>query len=282
MAVINFIPEVWSATILDNFKQHAVIEPTVATEYEGDATMGNVVHITSFATPTIVNYAVGTSGVRTVDPEALNDSGQPLNIDQEKAFAFYVDDIDKRQAAGGMEPVTRDAAAGLVEDAETFLADLMLADGTDRTNAEAIEGEGAGNEAFEVVKRLRTELSASPIKAPLSGRTLLVNPEFSAFLLGADSKLTNVDTSGDAAGLRNATIGQLLGFRVAETSLLNPGSATCIAYHRSAIGYVNQVNTIEALRAQNKFADILRGLMVYGARVLRPTAVRYWTEGIGS
>lgn len=279
MAVENFIPEVWASAILENFKQHAVIAPTVATEYEGDATMGNVVHITSFDTPTIVDYTVGTSGARTVDPEALNDSGQPLAIDQEKAFSFYVDDIDKRQAAGGMEPVTRDAAAGLVEDAETFLADLMLADGTDRTNAETIAN---GDEAFDVIKRLRTELSASPIKAPLSGRTLLCNPEFTSFLLGADSKLTNVDTSGDAAGLRNATLGQLLGFRITETSLLNPGSATCVAYHRSAIGYVNQINTVESLRAQNKFADILRGLMVYGGRVLRPTAVRYWTEGIGS
>ena len=141
---------------------------------------------------------------------------------------------------------------------------------------------GSGDDAFNVIKRLRTELSASPVKAPLGNRTLLVNPEFSAYLLGADSKLVEVDTSGDTQALRNATIGQLLGFRVAETSLLTPGPPTCIAYHRSAFGYVNQIDTIEAIRAQNKFADILRGLMVYGAKVLRPTAIRYWTDETGS
>lgn len=275
MAVTNFVPEVWHAQILANFKQTQIIAPTVAREYEGTARMGNTVRITSFVTPTIVNYATGTSGARTIDPEALTDSGQALDIDQEKAFSFFVDDIDKRQAAGQMDPVTNDASAGLVEDAEAFLAALLLSGGTDSTSAETVAD---GNEAFDVVKRLRTELSASGVKAPLGNRTLVVNPEFSSFLLGADSKLTDVDTSGEAMGLRNATIGQLLGFRVAETSLLSPGLACAVAYHRSAVGYVSQLDNVEALRAQNKFADIVRGLHVYGARVLRPTAVRYWRE----
>lgn len=107
-------------------------------------------------------------------------------------------------------------------------------------------------------------------------RTLLVNPEFSEFLLGADSKPTNVNESGTRQGLREATIRPLLGFRAAETSLLSPGRACAVAYHASSVGYVNDLTKIEALRTQNKFADIVRGFGVYGAEVLRPTAVRFW------
>lgn len=270
MAVTNFISEVWAAQILTNFKESEVIAGTVNRNYEGDASQqGNVVHITSFNSPTIVDYATGTSGARTADPEELQDSSQSLQIDQEKAFSFFVDDIDARQAAGSFAPVTADASAGLVEDYETYLATQMLANGTEVTGTV-----DTGNAAFDMIADMRTQLSNA--KVPGGDRTLLVNPSFSKLLLGADSKLVEVDTSGDARGLREATIGRLLGFRVAETALLSPGQAAAMAYHRSSVGHVLQLNAMEALRATNKFADILRGLTVYGSKVVRPGAVLYW------
>lgn len=279
MAVENYIPELWSASILENFKETEIIAPTVSRDYEGEAQRGNVVRITSFTTPTIVDYATGTDGARTINPEELNDSSQHLPIDQERAFSFYVDDIDARQSAGTFDAVTRDAAGGLVETMETHLADLLLSEGTDIDGGDS-ETVTTGDEAFDKVLQMRTELSR--LKVPAGNRTLLVNPEFSRLLLGADSKLTNVDTSGDPQGLRDATLGNLLGFRVLESALLSPGQACAVGYHQSAVGHVAQLEKTEALRAQNKFADIMRGLAVYGSKVLRPTAIQYWQEVDGS
>lgn len=278
MAVSNFVPQVWHATIMENFRTSAVISNTVAREYEGTAEKGNIVHINEFAAPDIVDYSLGNGeGARTITPQELSATNQALAIDQEKAFAFFVDDIDRAQAAGSFDPITRDASAGLVEDSETFLAETVVANGTVVTPDTAVSD---GNTAYDLILQMRTELSSSTVKAPLAGRTLLVNPEFSRYLLGADSKLTNVDMSGDEVALRSATLGQLLGFQVVESPLLSPGTPAAAAYHRSAIGYVNQLDNVEALRDTRKFADIVRGLMVYGGRVLRPEATLVYTEPV--
>lgn len=278
--ISNFIPIVWSDALLQEFFAKQVIGNTVNRQYEGEARRGNTVKITTIGTPTIIDYATGTNGWRTADPEWLEDSAQDLLINQEKAFSFYVDDIDKRQSAGQIESVVSDAAAAKAEDADTYLSTLLM------TGATLVDGSGSaartiasGNDAFDMIRDMRTHLSAK--KIPHANRFLLVNPEFSSFLLGADSKLTDVDTSGDATALLNAVLGKLLGFFIVETPLLSPGIPAAIGYHKSAMGFVHQVEEVEAVRATDRFADILRGLSVYGAKVVRPDAVEFWQEGAG-
>lgn len=270
MAISNFIPEIWRAQVLTTFQDQSVLSNTVATEYEGDARVGNLVRVTEFEVPEIVDYATGNGdGPRTIEPQELTATNQAILIDQEKAWAFFVDDIDRRQAAGGLETISRDAALALRNTAESYIAGLMEADGT-AMDPVAIS---TGDEAFDIVAEMRTQLSTANV--PLDGRTLAVNPEFSRYLLGADSKLTNVDSAGDAAALRAATLGNLLGFRVVESNHVGAGSGlpTAYAYHRSAVGFVHQINEVEAVRDTRRFADIVRGLAVYGGRVLRPEAV---------
>lgn len=270
MSIKNFIPEVWTSQILVTFQDESVLRNTVATEYEGDARVGNLVRVTEFEVPEVIDYAEGNGGgPRTIEPQELTASNQDILIDQEKAFAFFVDDVDRRQAAGGLETITRDAALALRNSAESYIAGLMADGGTDVDSTSVM----TGDEAFDVVAELRTQLSTANV--PLDGRTLAVNPEFSRYLLGADSKLTNVDNAGDAAALRAATLGNLLGFRVVESNHVGAGSGlpTAYAYHRSAVGFVHQISETEAVRDTRRFADIVRGLAVYGGKVLRPEAV---------
>jgi len=281
MAITNFIPEVWASDMLTSFREQAIAATLANRQYEGDATKGNTVHITSAVDVSIFDYSIGegnggTSGApkpRTTLPEATSDLGQDLLIDQEKNFDFYVDDIDRAQAAGTMDAYTRSAADGLVEDADKFiLATAATGAGIGLSGAAPTTGDGA----FNIVRDLRKSMNQA--KVPQSQRVLVCNGEFDALLVDASSKITSVDTSGSPAGLREATVGRILGFETyTSENLPIVDEPFALAFYRPALAYVNQIEKTEAMRANDRIADRLRGLHVYGAKVIRPIAVAKWS-----
>jgi hypothetical protein len=148
-----------------------------------------------------------------------------------------------------------------------------------------VTGDGAATPAaldtpeefFNVVRDLRKTLNKNLV--PQGNRVLVVNAEFEAMLLSSAAKLTNADVSGTTEGLRNATLGNLLGFTVYTSEHLPvTDKAQVLAFYQPAIAYVSQIEKTEALRSQDKFADRLRGLHVYGGKVVRPTGVSVWTN----
>jgi hypothetical protein len=265
MSVEHFIPELWAAQMLERWNAMTIFANLVNREYEGTAAKGNTVHITGVVQPEVKDYKANN---RTTSADAISDTGIDLLIDQEKNFDFYVDDIDRVQAAGSLQPYTDAAGNGLVQDSDQFLAQMMVDHGT------ALPGTAptTGDDAFNLVRDARKKLNKN--NAPSDGRVLAVNAEFEGLLLGANSKLTAFDTSGDAQGLRQGTIGSLLGFRVVTSNNLpDVDSPQFVAFHPLAAAYVSQIDTVEALRAENKFADRVRGLHVYGGKVVRPEGV---------
>lgn len=265
MAISNFIPTVWSAAILENFKAAQAIIPTLNRQYEGEVANGNVVKITGITTPTVQDYAL-TRGL-TVD--SLSDSTQSLTIDQMKAISFKVDDVDRVQAAGSFEPVTADAGRALAEDAEAYIIAQLKANGTSAGTA-AITTPAL---AFAAVVTLRQALSKA--KVPAANRYLVVSPEFASLLLAEGSKLTSANGATDGE-LRNGVLGNLLGFTVIEHPLLTHTSnrPCAIAYHGPSVGFVGQIEKTESGRMEGAFADYVRSLNVFGAKVLRATAVQ--------
>lgn len=265
MAVTNFIPTVWSAAILENLRVAQVIIPTLNRQYEGEVAAGNIVKVTGITAPSVQNYA--TSRSLTID--ALSDSTQSLLIDQEKAISFKVDDVDRVQAAGSFEPVTADAGRALAEDAESYILGVLKTNGTS-AGTSAITTPAL---AFGAVVALRQALSKA--KVPASQRYLVVSPEFASLLLAEGSKLTSADavTAGE---LRNGVLGNLLGFTVIEHPLLTHTSnrPAAIAYHGPSVGFVGQIAKTESGRMELAFADYIRSLNVYGAKILRAGAVQ--------
>ncbi|WP_043737671.1 P22 phage major capsid protein family protein [Nocardia asiatica] len=265
MAFEHFIPELWSAQLLDRWTQMAVFPQLVNREYEGLATKGNTVHITGVVAPQVKDYKAAG---RTTSADEISDTGVDLLIDQEKSFDFYVDDIDRVQVAGSLEAYTEAAGDSLVEDSDRFIADMLVELGTELTGAAPTNGDAA----FNLIRDARKKLNKSNV--PAAGRVLACNAEFEALLLGADSKLTSFDTSGDTQGLRQATVGSLLGFRIVTTNHLpSVDDPQFVAWSPRAAAYVSQIDEIEGMRAQNKFADRVRGLHVYGGNVIRPEGV---------
>ena len=126
--------------------------------------------------------------------------------------------------------------------------------------------------AYKIALELRGKLTDA--KVPQAGRVLLVNGKFENLLLSDGSKLTAFDKSNTTEGLREAIIGRLLGFDVVVSPWMDNAKPMAIALHKPSVAYVSQISKVESMRAENTFADRVRGLHVYGGKVLRPTAVQ--------
>lgn len=273
MAIDNFIPEIWAAQLETEFLASQIVIPTVSTKFQGDATRGNTVKITGAVTPTVVDYKAAG---RNITAEDLEDDGQDLLIDQEKAFSFLVDDIDVVQAAGSMGDYTTVAGQALAEDAESHLLGKML----DQSFSLNVTGESPvtiddADKARAAVLSIRTELNKK--KIPSGNRFMVVNPVFASFLIDG---LSDVSIAGGNDELRNGFIGRLYGFDILESPLLGDSEKpTAVGYHSAGVAYVGQVNSLEALRHQTKFSDIVRGLTVYGCKVFRQELTASFVSG---
>lgn len=265
MAIDNFIPEVWAAGVTQSFIANQVVIPTLDNAFTGDVVSGSKVHIINATTPTIVDYA---GAGRTISAEALNDTEVELDIDQEKAFSVNVDDVDRVQASSEFAPWVDSAGRALAEDAESYLLDLMITEATNGNPGDVVMD--TATEALAAVREIRRTMANN--KVPAAGRYLVVNPDMADLLIQG---LDDVSVAGNDAELRNGVIGRLYGFTVVESPLLENATSTAgaIGYHQSMVGFVSQVQSLESLRNPTKFADIVRGLNVYGGKVIKSDAV---------
>jgi N4-gp56 family major capsid protein len=270
MAVTHFIPEIWAAEMQGVYFETTVFAPLVNRDYEGELSHGNTIHVAGVVPPAIKDYKAAN---RTTSADAISDTGVDVPVDQEKSFDFYVDDIDRAQAAGTMDQYSNSAALALAEDADKFIANKLVTGATAIANTTAPTD---GDDAFDIIADLVLALNQNHV--PKAGRIVAINSVFERQLVGASSKLTNFDTSGDTEGLRNGTVGMLLGCRIITTENMPVTTkAQAVAFNRDAFAYVSQIQKVEGMRAQDKFADRLRGLHVYGAAMVRPEAAAAYT-----
>jgi hypothetical protein len=270
MAVTNYQPAIWHASLLENLHQNTFIIPTLNHDYEGDITNGGeTVKITGFTSPTIKTY--NGSIVR----DALTDTNLDLEIDQKKYYAYLVDDVDKVQAAGSFDAVQADAAQGLADVAEDFVITDMLTNGTSAGTA-AITDFATADAA---VKTLRTAMVKA--KVPTAQRYLAANPEFAGFLMDAGGSLFKANESGSDQTLRNGVVGTYRGFTVIETpsaALANGGKPAAVGYWGRAYGFAEQLVKDRAQTVTDAFGDQVDGLHVYGGTVIRPLAVQTYVD----
>jgi hypothetical protein len=263
MAITNFIPEVWSAGVTQSFIANQVVIPTLNTQYSGVASKGNTVHIINATTPTITDYAAAG---RSITAEALADTEVQLLINQEKAFSVNVDDVDRVQAAGEFNAWTEAAGRALAEDAEEYVLTQMFA-GASNANTGSVVVDTAA-EAKTAIREIRKTMATN--KVPASGRFVVVNPDFADLLL---QDLSDVSVAGSSSELRDGAILRLYGMDVIESPVTGQATPAAIGYHQDMVAFVNQIQDVESLRNPTKFADIVRGLNVYGAKVVKSEAV---------
>lgn len=266
MAIVNFIPEIWAASLLGNLRDQLVYGQlgVINRNYEGDiAVAGDTVHITAFADPATRPYVRNDD----ITYDVLSDDTRALIIDQSRYFAFSVDDLDRRQALPGfVAETTLGASYNLAADADTYLSGLMEADAGNTVDGSFVD---EPEEAYQLLVEMRTALVRS--NTPRPGRWVIVPPEFYALLL-LDPRFISAEKAGTTEGLRNAFVGRAAGFDVIESNVVpeDGGDYTIIAGHAIATTYAEQIADTEALRLEKTFGDGIRGLHLYGAKVIRP------------
>ena len=272
MAISNFIPEVWAGPILANLRETGIYVGLANRDYEGMiARAGDTVHITSFTDPAVRDYVKNTD----ISWDLLTDATRALVVDQADYFAFTVDDVDRRQALPGfVEAASRGAGNNLALEADDYVATLMVASsaGTDQ-DLWAQTWDISDDTAYGHIVAFRTALNRAAV--PYQGRWIVIPPEAVGALL-QDDRFIRADAAGNAEGLREGFIGRIAGFDVFESNQVpepTAGVYHVLAGHRMAMTFADQINNVEAVRLESQFGDGIRGLHLYGAKVVYPTAL---------
>lgn len=273
MAVTSFIPELWSARLMNALDKSHVAANLVNRDYEGTIRQqGDTVHINSIGAVTVNDYTRNTD---IDDPEELTTSDQTLVIDQAKYFNFQIDDVDAAQAAGDiMDAAMSRAAYALNDTSDAFLLGVITA-GADSGNiigSSTAETLTADN-VYQQIVALRTKLDKANV--PNTGRYIVVPPEVYALLL-LDDRFVKASDGGTAnATLLNGEVGRVAGFTVYMSNNV-PFSTDTWSIPASvphSTTFAEQIVSTEAYRMEKRFADAVKGLHVYGAKVTDGKAV---------
>jgi N4-gp56 family major capsid protein len=288
MTVNNFIPSIWSAKLLANLRKDQVFTQggVMNRDYTGEISgQGSVVKINGIGPVTIRPYVKNAA---IVAPDTLTDAQTSLTIDQANYFNFEVDDIDvAQQTPKIMSGAMAQAAADLTDVAEIYLADMLYDGvpagnkiGTDSDAGAIIPNATAGTTAFDYLVNLSQKLSEA--KCPKAGRWVIIPPWFTSQLV-KDSRFNNVAASGSPEALRNGFVSRVAGFDVLESlnvpvvTAEGKDNSEILAGHSMAASFAEQIRKVEGYRPQDSFSDAVKGLHVFGAKVVRPTCLALLT-----
>lgn len=279
MALDNFIPAVWSARLLANLYKSLVYGQVgvVNREYEGEISdVGDSVRINAIGPVAIGTY---TKNTNISAPETLTDAQTALIIDQSRYFNFQVDDVDRvQQKPKVMNDAMREAAYALGDAADQVIAGLHSEASTSNLLGSTVSPKtiSAATDAYEYLVDLGVLLDQSNV--PSQGRWAVVPPWYHGLLL-KDDRFVGVATASAEQALRNGQIGEAAGFAVMKSNNV-PVSSTdykVMAGYVGAISFAEQISKVEAYRPELRFADAVKGLHLYGAKVVRPAGLAVLT-----
>ena len=260
MAVSNFIQSIWSKKIQDDLELKTKLVQNCLRDYEGDCKYAASVKILGVGEPTIGKY----DSTQDINIEEMTDRGQLLSIDQANYFAFYVDDINQAQSVPGLkEKYQEKAVHGLAVARDTYVAGLIKGVTSNVTTAADLTQADIKKAIDEAIVALRERnfdeegvIEITPAVYNLFKNELITlstnNPEY----------------------IKKGIVGVYDDFNVIMSNNMakDTGGSAKYAYcdirGKKAIAFAGQINEVEALRAEKRFKDIVRGLDTFGAKVI--------------
>lgn len=283
MSLNNFIPTFWANEMLTALREtHVFGQPNVANrDYQGYFKQaGDTVKINAIGGVNVGNYVKNTD---ITDPQELADGQTTLTIDQQKYFNFQVDDIDQAQQNPKVfGAAMREAAYALNRVTDLYLATVLQA-GVPSGTASNVGTSGSpisiatATAAYDNLVNMKVLLDMNNV--PRDGRWVIVPSFFEGALL-KDDRFVHDSQSLSQSQLLNGQVGRAAGLNIMTSNNLPFGVAGApgdyyeiYAGTSMALSFVEQIVSVEAYRPQKRFADAVKGLHVYGAKVIRPEAV---------
>jgi hypothetical protein len=266
---VNFIPEVFSKLLQAKFYKKSILPAISNTDYEGEISgQGDKVIIRTVPAVTINDY----SG--TITTQELTTARVEMLIDKAKYYSFKVDDVLAAQADINMlEGASTDASEGMRISVET---DVLASAVTGATTIGAQTTITASNILASILA-MSTQLDV--LNIPEEGRFIVLSPAFISLL--KQSELRQAYITGDSTSpLRNGQVGMVDRFNVFQSNMVyTPATGTDAGYthvlagHPKALSFASQFTNTETVRMESTFGDQVRGLKVYGSKVVTPDAL---------
>ena len=284
-----WVPQIYSKKVQIALRKAATAEAICNTDYMGEIkNFGDTVNIVQEPQITVSDYTRGLATSAT----ALSDQELVLLVDQAKYFQFALDDIEKRFSHINFQSVASDNAAYKLRDAlDSNVFTYLGADAQVSTTANRLGTTGTpidigfASGEIDPLNSMSTSAKLLDIQnAPEEGRWFVGAPEWYDVLANTSSKLLSVDYNAGKGSLRNGLVasGLVRGFQMYKSNNLATndlsgatpaGSATAPVAtwgQMSSTACASQLKIVESLRSTTTFADIVRGLLVFGRKVLRP------------
>jgi hypothetical protein len=290
-----FLPSVYSKKVLNFFRKASVVEAITNTDYAGEiSAFGDSVKIIKEPVISVYDYTRGSDTTQT----KLTDQELTLVVDSAKAFKFIVDDIETNMSHVNFKEVASSSAAYALRDSYDAAVIATMFSGVSSSSPDHVLGadnatdlaagtfDGTGNldigfgssehDPIDVMARMARLLDEQNV--PEEGRWFVASPDFYEQLGQASSKLLSVDFNAGQGSIRNGLVssGKLRGFDMYKSNNIastSNAAGKCLAGHISSTATAQTIISTEVLRDPSSFGDIVRGLHVYGAKVLRGEAL---------
>ena len=268
MSVAVFKQTLWSKKIQNALDTLTGLRTHCDFQFEGEIKAGNKLKITGSVKPTIGTYVPGTD----ITIENVDGNDQELVIDQFRYFARYFDNVDKAQSIPGvMENDAKECAKYLHEEGDKYVAEIVKAGITDGTIAKSASAVAPSK--TNVVRTVEDGL-VTLYEKNVSPTTELYgefSPKFYSFLREA---LTETLTNNVELAKKGA-VGKYNNVMVCIENLLPVADSTRYNIIRTskAVAFAGQVDTVKAIEKEKGFGDIVKGLYVFGAKVVRPEEI---------
>ena len=290
-----FLPSIYSKKVLNFFRKSSVVEAITNTDYAGEiSAYGDSVKIIKEPVISVSDYTRGSDTTAT----KLTDQELTLVVDSAKAFKFIVDDIETNMSHVNFKEVASSSAAYALRDSYDAAVIATMFSGVSSSSPDHVLGtdnatdlaagtfDGTGNldigfgtnehDPIDVMARMARLLDEQNV--PEEGRWFVAGPDFYEVLGQASSKLLSVDFNAGQGSIRNGLVssGKLRGFDMYKSNNIaatSNAAGKCLGGHISSTATAQTIVSTEVLRDPSSFGDIVRGLHVYGAKVLRGEAL---------
>jgi hypothetical protein len=269
MAVTNFIQSIWSKKIQDDLELKCKLVDNCLRDYEGDVKHAASVKILGVGEPTIGAYDSGVD----ITIEEMSDRGQLLTIDQANYFAFYVDDVNQAQSVAGLrEKYQEKAVHGLAVARDTYVANLIKG-AANSTTATALTEEAIKDAIDEAIVELRER------NFDEEGVIEITPAVYNKF----KNHLITLSTNNPEY-IKKGIVGVYDDFNVIMSNNMAKDEtyAYCDVRGKKAVAFAGQINEVEALRAEKRFKDIVRGLDTFGAKVIDEARIQVIKVPLGA